>query len=249
MKNIWKSFKKSEVAIYAIAIMLVAAGYLNYSTMNKELATSETYSEDIQNIAESDNSSNIGDATLVNSNDVIENNTITENIVEKEVDENSTESETQNTSSNTVIEENSIVENNVNEDNTVNEELETSSQEVDNSGEDYFTSSKLNRDTTYASMLSNYTSILERDNVSESEKQIAMQEITNINNTKNAIMICENILSTKDIDDCVIFVNDDSINVVVKLEGGLTKEKVAQIQNIVSRELDTEIANIHITEK
>ena len=246
MKNIWKSFKKSEVAIYAIAIMLVAAGYLNYSTMNKEIATSETYSEDIQNIAESDNSSNIGDATLVNSNDVIENNTITENIVEKEVDENSTESETQNTSSNTVIEENSIVENNVNED------LETSSQEVsdnDNSGEDYFTSSKLNRDTTYASMISNYTSILERDNVSESEKQIAMQEITNINNTKNAIMICENILSTKDIDDCVIFVNDDSINVVVKLEGGLTKEKVAQIQNIVSRELDTEIANIHITEK
>ena len=31
-----KKFKKSEIAIYAISLMLVAAGYFNYSTFNQK---------------------------------------------------------------------------------------------------------------------------------------------------------------------------------------------------------------------
>ena len=37
-----KKFKKSEIAIYAISLMLVAAGYFNYSTFNQK--TEETAS-------------------------------------------------------------------------------------------------------------------------------------------------------------------------------------------------------------
>ena len=44
-------------------------------------------------------------------------------------------------------------------------------------------------------------------------------------------------------------VNNESINVIVQIEGGLNKQKVAQIQNIVSREFKCEIENIHISEK
>ena len=216
MKALWKSLKKSEVAIYAIAIMLVAAGYLNYKTMTE--SSIETISkENTTNITENEDTSNIGDATLVNSGDIVEENAI----------ENSNEVKTED----------------VKEDNTEKKE-ENKDEEAD-----YFTNSKLERDTTYASMISNYTAILERDNVSETQKGIAMQEITNINNTKNAIMICENILSTKGFTNCIIFVNDKSVNVVVSIKGGLNTEKVAQIQNIVSRELKEDLNNIHITEK
>ena len=212
MKRLFKNFKKSEVAIYAIAIMLVAAGYLNYKTMTE--SSIETISkENTTNIIENEDTSNIGDATLVNSGDIVEENTV----------ENSNEVKTEE----------------VKENNSTEKEEET----------DYFTNSKLERDTTYASMISNYTAILERDNVSETQKGIAMQEITNINNTKNAIMICENILSTKGFTNCIIFVNDKSVNVVVSIKGGLNTEKVAQIQNIVSRELKEDLNNIHITEK
>ena len=91
--------------------------------------------------------------------------------------------------------------------------------------------------------------ILNNNNASEAQKSIATQEITKINNTKNAIMICENLISTKGFENCIIFVNDKSVNVVVKVEGGLSTEKVAKVQNIISRELGTEIENIHITEK
>lgn len=191
MKRLLGTFKKSEIAIYAIAIMLVAAGYLNYTTMNNTTDTVETSLEQY---------ANIGDATLVNSDGITEEN---------------------------------------------NETVETN-----NSAEsDYFTNSKLERDTTYASMISNYNAILQKDNISDEEKKVAMNEIKKINDTKNAIMICENILSTKGFDKSVIFINDKSVNVVVQVQDSLNKEKVAQIQNIVSRELKVEIGNIHITEK
>ena len=42
---------------------------------------------------------------------------------------------------------------------------------------------------------------------------------------------------------------DGLSSAVVKIDGGLKPENVAQIQNIISREIGTEIENIHIMEK
>ena len=160
---------------------------------------------------------NIGDATLVNSDGITEENTTNNNEQKNE---------------------------------EVTKEENNETVETNNSAEsDYFTNSKLERDTTYASMISNYNAILQKDNISDAEKKVAMNEIKSINDTKNAIMICENILSTKGFDKSVVFINDKSVNVVVQVQDSLNKEKVAQIQNIVSRELKVEIGNIHITEK
>jgi len=151
-----------------------------------------------------------GDATLVNSNGLVEN---------KEED---------------------LVENTE----VVVEEMVTTNAEVDN----YFTESKLTRDKMYSQMLESYQKILESSNVGEVQKQIATEEINNINNKKNAIMISENLIKNKGIGDVVIFINDKSISVIVKVEN-LTEEQIAQIQNIITRELNAEIDNIHISSK
>ena len=66
---------------------------------------------------------------------------------------------------------------------------------------------------------------------------------------KNAIMICENLIITKGFKNCVIFVNENSVNVVVEAEEKLDKDDVAKIQNIISREMGTAIENIHISER
>ena len=50
------------------------------------------------------------------------------------------------------------------------------------------------------------------------------------------------------IEDLVILVNGESINVIVKGED-LKEEEIAQIQNIVTRELGAKIENIHIMNK
>lgn len=205
-----KVLKKNQLAILVIALMLVTAGYLNYTATyehNQNILTSSE--EDSTDLAD------IGDATLVNSGEVISS-------------------------------ENDILENTDNMaqsfDNT-NNSVTTSVQE-----DEYFVNSRLERDTMYSQMLDSYTKILENSSISEEQKAISRQEITKINDTKNAIMISENLIKTKQIKDCIIFVNDQSISVIVN-EEELSQDKVAQIQNIVARELKSSIENIHIINK
>ena len=194
--------KKSSVAIYVLALMLVTAGYWNY--ISKETQTLETVSmgqsdQNTQN-TQTNNDENLGDATLVNSNDV-------------------------------VTETNQNVENKDEDDR-----------------DDYYEESKLSRDTMYSQTLETYQEILNNTNVSEEQKAIVTQEITELNKEKNAIMICENLITTKGFEDCVIFVNVDSISVIIKAEE-LQTDEIAQIQNIVSREMSAEVENIHIMTK
>ena len=90
--------------------------------------------------------------------------------------------------------------------------------------------------------------ILENDNVTTEQKNIAQQEITKVNELKNSIMIAENLIKTKGFEDLIIFVNNKSVNIIVK-SNELKTEQIAQIQNITSRELGVEIDNIHISNK
>lgn len=234
-----KKFKKSEIAIYAISLMLVAAGYFNYSTFNQK--TEETYSEDVENISEQ--YANVGDAVLVSNNET--ENVTDENINNGNVNTNADMVQQENNTSAQNTENNTVAETNAK---TTTSSSETTETKTENET-DYYANAKLNRDKMYAEMISNYEKIINNQNASEAQKSIATQEITKINNTKNAIMISENLIGTKGFNNCVILVNDGSVNVVVNVQGGLNKENVAKLQNIVSRELKVEIDNIHITEK
>lgn len=134
---------------------------------------------------------------------------------------------------------NEIISNNIQANNVV---------ETATTVDDYFTSSRMERDKMYSQMLESYQKIIDNANISAEQKSIATKEISNINNTKNGIMIAENLIKTKGIQDVIIFVNLDSISVVIKAKE-LTSDKVAQVQNIVSRELNAEVGNIHISNK
>ena len=207
-----KILKKNQLAILVIALMLVTAGYLNYTASyehNNDLLVSSD--EGIVNVAE------VGDATLVSSNEVISS------------DNNKDESK------DTIL------------DNTDNNTLINTNLQVTN-GNEYFVNSRLERDMMYSQMLDSYAKILENNSVSEEQKAISRQEITKINDIKNAIMISENLIKTKGIDDCIVFVNDQSISVIVA-EEEISQDKVAQIENIISRELKASIENIHIINK
>lgn len=114
--------------------------------------------------------------------------------------------------------------------------------------DEYFQESKLSRDTMYSQTLETYQGILNNSNVSEEQKAIVTQEITKLNEEKNAIMICENLMITKGFEKCVIFVNVDSISVIVGVEE-LKSDEIAQIQNIISREMKAKVENIHIMTK
>ena len=230
-KALLNKIKKSEVAVYAIALMLVTAGYFNYLKFDNGKAK-EVYSEDVQNLEQQ---ANVGDAVLVSNNEVKDENANTEE--EAKVEENKIEKESK------------TEENKQEEEQKTEENKEGQKQNKDNSKDDYFASTKLDREKMYASMISSYEEILNNSNVTEAQKAIATQEIAKVNNTKNAIMISENLILTKGFKNVVILVNEDSANVVVEVQEELSKDNVAILQNIVARELSKTIENIHISEK
>ncbi len=235
-----KLFKKNQIIIYVIALMLVTAGYLNYTTTNDMNSIMQTSSreEEITEMA------NIGDAQLVSSNVSDENNLSNNQNTNNQITDNEDSTNIEDKESNTIKEENKNEE--VKENNSNNASVTTSSN--NNSKDDYFTNSKLERNTMYSQMLETYEKVLNSNNSLETQKQSATDEIKKINNLKNSIMICENLIQTKGFKDVVVFVNDDSVSVVVATTE-LTKENVAQIQNIIARELKVEVDNIHISNK
>ena len=143
-----------------------------------------------------------------------------------------------------------LVSNNelVNGENPVNENKEETAETFSTPEDGYFQESKLSRDTMYSQTLETYQNILNNSNVSEEQKAIVTQEITELNREKNAIMICENLISTKGFSNCVIFVNLESISVIVEAKE-LKADEIAQIQNIISREMEAKVENIHIMTK
>lgn len=233
-----KFLKKNQVIIYVTALMLVVAGYMNFTANGDFKSAVQTASSE----EELDKMANIGDAQLVSSNVVSEN----QGSAQDESTNNISNSENNNTSN---VENYNVTNGGKNQNNTSekNEVVETNSK-ISNSSDDYFSTSKLERDTMYSQMLETYENILNSSNSLETQKQSATEEIKKINDTKNSIMICENLIKTKGFENSIIFVNGESISVVVKDEQ-LTTEKVAQIQNIISREMNAKAENIHISNK
>lgn len=173
--------------------------------------------------ADSELMAGIGDAQLVSANETKENN------------------QTQNeTVENT---ENVATTNKTKEDTASNITQNTSAQE-----DSYFAQSRLDRDKMYSQMLDNYQKILETNNLSSEEKKIAQEEIKRINNEKNAIMIAENLIKTKGFQDIVIFVNNGNVTGVVQKDK-LDEKDIAQIQNIITRELNAKTNKINISGK
>lgn len=201
-----KVIKRNQLVILVIGLMLVTAGYLNFIERQEKIVDASSEAE----IAD------LGDATLVNSGELVEN----ENLLESGVIENET-IETQETT-------------------------KTLTQEP--TSDEYFSSTKLQRDTMYSQILETYQKMLDSTTISAEQKSIAQNEITKINNTKNAIMIAENLIKTKGFKDVVILVNEESVNVIINAEE-LKQEEIAQIQNIIAREMKAEIENIHISNK
>ena len=215
-----KILKRNQLVILVISLMLVTAGYLNFTSTNNNEANKDIVAE-------------LGDATLVSSNNIEKEE---ENIVENKEEDYEKEEEK---------EEEDIA---TQETDNINEQ-EEGEKIVETVQEDtYFTTSKLERENIYSQMLETYQEIYNNTNSSSEQKEVAIQEIAKINKTRNAIMIAENLVIAKGFEDIVIFANSNSVSVIIKAEK-LEPEQIAQIQNIVSRELEVGAEIINISTK
>ena len=229
--------KKNQIIISVIAIMLIAAGYMNYTSNEKQALETAV-------LTDSEKYAGIGDATLVSAN-VADNNDLVNNDETQNTD-NENNDTSKNEDKKDEIKSNE--QNTETTENAVQNEINTSTTVTENSGNQYFAELRLERDKMYSQMLESYQKILSNSQISETQKEISENEIKKINDTRNAIMIAENLIKNKGFQDLIIIINGDSISIIVKAKE-LKEEQIAQIQNIISRELKGEIENIHISNK
>jgi len=237
--------KRNQIVLFAVALMLITAGYMNYNNINNmnismadlgdaQLVSGDLTSDDIVNEeAQASTTKNMANveaqvSTIENTTNEKIQATTTENVANEEVQA----STTPNVTSNIVENQNTVINTEVNtKDNSPN----------------YFLQTKLERSSMYSQMLETYQKILENEKIPSDQKSIAANEIKNINDRQNAIQIIENLLKNKDFENSIILVNDNNIDVIIKSNSELTTEQVAQIEDIVARELKAEIQDIHIS--
>lgn len=213
-----------DAGLIAVAVMLVGIGYANFSgkndiTNNQVLQTASEYSN------------NLGDVQLVSS----DNTKMVEN-------DNNTNSVNNANDTNLVNSENIVnVTTSSEASNSVTSSSTTSTSE-------YFKELKLDRDNMYSEKLEAYQKIVDSTSISSEQKAIAIQEIEKITEVQNLIEISEELIKLKGFEDVVIYVNENAVTVIVR-SADLTSSQVAQIQSIVTRQLNVEATNISISNK
>ncbi|KSV59320.1 SpoIIIAH-like family protein [Acetivibrio ethanolgignens] len=202
MKNI---FRKNQVIITALAIMIAVAGYLNFAEEKGATTETATYGElgnveDTSQIdlglTESDPDYEISDATLA-------------------------EAENETEVGDAVLVGNTI-------------------------GSDFFSSARLNREQTRAKNKEMLMEIVNNANVSEAQKQEAVDTVVKLTNIAEKETATENLLVAKGFSDVVVSIVDDSVDVIVNAND-LTEQQIAQIEDIVKRKTEISAENIVIS--
>lgn len=223
MKNI---FRKNQVIITALAIMIAVAGYLNFTNdkVDQDVVSNDLYS-DVEDVMETS-----GDDTYDLTDEDVLLDLSEEDIQQAE--------ETKEEAS----KEDAIDVTDSGELKATEETKETADTKdaEDTPGEavlasttispSYFSSVKIEREQLRSKSKETYMEIVNSDKVSEEQKQAAIDgvlELTSIADKENAAEI---LLGAQGYEDVVVSIIEGKVNVVVNNEG-LTEQQIAQIED------------------
>lgn len=215
MKNI---FRKNQVIITALAIMIAVAGYLNFTN---DKGDSEAVTNDLY--------SNVEDGNLtydLSKEDLLDLSE--EDIEEAEKKKDKTKAEEDDAidvmdSGELASKDDADINN---EENTPGEAVLAST--TINSG--YFSSAKLEREQMRSKNKELFMEIVNSDKVTEKQKQAAVDGILDLTATADKENNAEILLGAQGFEDVVVSMSDGKVTVVVRNEG-LTEQQVAQIED------------------
>lgn len=117
------------------------------------------------------------------------------------------------------------------------------------SGNNYFASARLNRQQARDAALGLLREAARDDEAEQTVKDAANQSIQTMADVTVSEAQIENLVTAKGYSDCVAFIGENSISVVVgAVEGGLTTADTAKITDIVTGETDFTANQIKIIE-
>lgn len=261
MKNI---FKKNQIIITALAIMIIIAGYLSFTNDDKldDPGALQTVNPDETGYEEFSELDGIELASDITDNDETKDVTDSTDKNDKVTDDTNTLNDNDET---TPVETLDKADELGELGEVSDEDILASAQDVADNGElniedgvpgeavlasatldaGYFMSSKLNREQVRARNAAEYKEIMENPEISEEAKQIATNALIELTMIREKESATEMLLEARGFDGSIVRITDGDVEVVVNSED-LTEQQLAIIEDVVKDKTDVSIENISI---
>lgn len=213
-------FRKNQIIITSLAIMIVIAGYLNFTADQTKPVKQEAAAETAEKIRE-------------------ENIQAEEAAAGAEADITSFPDEDLASVS---AEAESTADTETPEGEKVGEAVLTSSA----SAGAFSASAKLNREQVRSKNEASLLEIINNTDISEDMKADAITSMNRMTDRAEKELDAELLLEAKGFKDSVVSINDDSVDVIVGA-AEITDEQKAQIEDIVTRKTERNVSDIVIT--
>lgn len=213
-------FRKNQIIITPLAIMIVIAGYLNFTADQTKPVKQEAAAETAEKIRE-------------------ENIQAEEAAAGAEADITSFPDEDLASVS---AEAESTADTETPEGENVGEAVLTSSA----SAGAFSASAKLNREQVRSKNEASLLEIINNTDISEDMKADAIASMNRMTDRAEKELDAELLLEAKGFKDSVVSINDDSVDVIVGA-AEITDEQKAQIEDIVTRKTERNVSDIVIT--
>ena len=213
-------FRKNQIIITSLAIMIVIAGYLNFTADQTKPVKQEATAETAEKIRE-------------------ENIQAEEAAAGAEADITSFPDEDLASVS---AEAESTADTETPEGEKVGEAVLTSSA----SAGAFSASAKLNREQVRSKNEASVLEIINNTDISEDMKADAIASMNRMTDRAEKELDAELLLEAKGFKDSVVSINDDSVDVIVGA-AEITDEQKAQIEDIVTRKTERNVSDIVIT--
>lgn len=242
--------KKNQIIITALAIMIVVAGYLNFT--GQEISTSGL-------VSSQKNENVIADATATPKETAKMKKEQQKTQDSANTSSKSNEKQVSKTKKGTRDAKETTTdisaEDEGKDDYTVTDSGEVVASEenpgeavmVSNSiGNDYFSSAKLAREQSRAKNKETLMEIINNKSLDAKEKKTAVNQVAAITDAAEKENAAELMLEAKGFEDAVVSITDDSADIVINA-GELTSQQIAQVQDIVKRKAGIAADKIVIT--
>lgn len=242
--------KKNQIIITALAIMIVVAGYLNFT--GQEISTSGLVSSQKNENVIADATATPKETAKMKKEQQKTQDSAKASSKSNKKQISKTKKGTQDAKETTT---DISAEDEGKDDYTVTDSGEVVASEenpgeavmVSNSiGNDYFSSAKLAREQSRAKNKETLMEIINNKSLDAKEKKTAVNQVAAITDAAEKENAAELMLEAKGFEDAVVSITDDSADIVINA-GELTSQQIAQVQDIVKRKAGIAADKIVIT--
>lgn len=242
--------KKNQIIITALAIMIVVAGYLNFT--GQEISTSGLVSFQKNENVIADATATPKETAKMKKEQQKTQDSANASSKSNKKQVSKTKKGTQDAKETTT---DISAEDEGKDDYTVTDSGEVVASEenpgeavmVSNSiGNDYFSSAKLAREQSRAKNKETLMEIINNKSLDAKEKKTAVNQVAAITDAAEKENAAELMLEAKGFEDAVVSISDDSADIVINA-GELTSQQIAQVQDIVKRKAGIAADKIVIT--